>query len=91
MHLGLNARGGGGPTGGGNPIFRCADCGVSSSAFGPECICWCGYSHRGQNLTAYRCVAFTELKDKPELKQKLLACGYDPDRKTSEVGIIVDE
>lgn len=31
-----------GPTGGGNPVYRCASCGSGSAASGPGVICWCG-------------------------------------------------
>jgi len=51
-----------GITGGGNPVFRCADCGASASGMGPDVLCWCGFSHRGQHhMTAYLCKPFSIL------------------------------
>ena len=81
---------GGGPTPGGNPIFRCADCGNTTSGFGPQALCWCGFSHRGQNATAYKCLPFSALKQEPRLLPMFLSCGCDPNRKTSEVGIVLE-
>ena len=80
---------GGGPTGGGNPIFKCADCGASGSGMGPEHLCWCGFSHRLQNATAYRCLPFSILKDKPELLNAFRSCGTEPGR--TEVGLVLED
>lgn len=81
-----------GPTPGGNPVYRCADCGTSTSSMGPDALCWCGFNHRGQHITAYRCVPFTALKTDPERAAKLLrafrACGCEPGR--AEVGIMLE-
>lgn len=79
---------GGGITGGGNPIFKCADCGRSNSAMGPEVLCWCGFSHRGNRDNAYTCQPFSVLKERPELLSAFRACGCDPDR--GEVGIMLE-
>lgn len=80
---------GGGPTGGGNPIFKCADCGIEMSDMGPGCLCWCGFSHRGQReLNPYLCQPFYILDTKPELKTAFLNCGCDPDK--GEVGILLE-
>lgn len=74
---------------GGNPLFKCADCGAGTSAMGPEALCWCGFSHRGQHhLTAYRCLPFSILDTRPELKTAFAACGCDPNR--GEVGIVLE-
>jgi hypothetical protein len=65
-----------GPTGGGNPIWRCADCGIALADMGPECICWCGFSHKGQADTPYRCVR-VDLGDKePAIDLALGRSGY---------------
>ena len=80
---------GNGITGGGNPIFRCADCGVSTSAMGPQALCWCGFEHRRQNQTAYRCVPYSILEDRPELLRAFRACGCDPE-KGGDVGIMLE-
>jgi hypothetical protein len=79
---------GAGMTPGGNPIFRCADCGASNYAMGPEVLCWCGFNHRQQNITAYACLPYSVLKDEPELLDAFLACGCDPKR-GGDVGIVM--
>lgn len=76
--------------GGGNPIWKCADCGKSAAAMGPEVLCWCGYSHKhNHNATAYVCQPFTVLETKPELLAAFQACGCDPKR-GGEVGIMLE-
>lgn len=82
---------GGGATGGGNPIFMCADCEASSSAMSPDCICWCGYAHRGQphRVTAFRCVAFSATADWPELREQMALCGSVDDTR-AKVGIVTE-
>ncbi len=80
---------GAGMTPGGNPVFKCADCGKMTSGMGPEVLCWCGFSHRQNRTTAYRCLPFSILKERPELEQKFRACGCDPTR--GEVGIVLEE
>jgi len=88
---------GGGITGGGNPIFKCADCGKSTAAMTAGALCWCGFSHRNNHpSTAYVCVPFSIL-DQPEkddvekrrLRNAFLSCGCDPAR--GEVGIMLAE
>lgn len=80
---------GGGATGGGNPIFRCADCKQITSSMGPDSLCWCGFHHKhNHTMQAYRCLPFTILEERPELKRAFLACGCDPTR--GEVGVILE-
>lgn len=80
---------GAGITPGGNPVFKCADCGRATSGMNPGMLCWCGFSHRGNhNSTAYVCQPFSVLKDRPELEQAFRACGCDPSR--GEVGIMLE-
>lgn len=79
---------GNGMTPGGNPVYKCADCGKSTAAMGPEVLCWCGFTHRGQGLTGYRCLPFTVLKDRPGLIHAFRACGCEPGR--TEVGIVLE-
>ena len=80
---------GNGATAGGNPRFKCADCGASAASMDPKALCWCGFSHRGNhNSTAYACVPFSILKDRPELAAAFGACGCDPKR--GEVGIMLE-
>lgn len=77
-----------GMTPGGNPVYLCADCGKSTSGMGPDVLCWCGFSHRGQHATAYRCLPFTAVAERPELERAFKACGFDPSR--GEVGIVLE-
>lgn len=85
----LRSVSGAGPTGGGNPVFKCADCGTSASDFGPNCICWCGFAHRNQNDNPYECLPYSILEHHPELANAFRACGCDPER--GEVGIILSK
>ena len=78
---------GGGVTGGGDPIWKCADCGKSAAAMGPDGLCWCGLAHK-HNATAYICQPFSILDSRPELLAAFLACGCDPKR-GGEVGIML--
>lgn len=81
---------GNGMTPGGNPLYKCADCGKITSAMSPSCLCWCGQSFRNNtHLSEYMCVAFSEIEKHPELKQAFLSCGWDPKR--GEVGVIIKE
>ena len=79
---------GNGITGGGNPVWKCADCGKEAADIGPHCLCWCGLKHKHNNHTAYICLPFSILESKPELKEAFLMCGCDPTR--GEVGVIVE-
>lgn len=79
---------GAGMTPGGNPIWRCADCGASKSSTGPNAVCWCGHQRRGQNAMAYVCQPFSVLEQNPDLLAAFLACGCDPKR--GEVGIMLE-
>lgn len=47
---------GNGPTGGGNPLYRCSLCGRSAAAIGPEALCWC-------DRILYRCSSTIELRE----------------------------
>lgn len=84
----LQSASGAGMTPGGNPIYRCADCGKKSSAMLPDVICWCGLKHRGQEEAPYRCLPFSVLKDRPYLREAFASCGCDPER--GEVGIVTE-
>ena len=79
---------GNGMTPGGNPIYRCANCSASTWAMGPEKLCWCGQTHRSQNIKGYICVPFSILEKRPELLKHFLACGCDPKR-SGDVGIML--
>lgn len=78
-----------GPTGGGNPIWRCADCGVACASIGPASICWCGFTHRGQDQSVYCCCPFSVLEQHPEMLKEFRSCGCDPGR--TEIGIVTQE
>lgn len=75
---------GGGPSGGGNPLYRCADCGIAACGMGPQVICWCGFKHRLQADKPYRCVAFA---GNEELHTEMAKCGCVPGK--HEIGIIL--
>ena len=82
---------GGGPTGGGNPIWRCADCGKSEASMSPDGLCWCGFSHRqNSGLSPYVCVPFSILEEKPQLLEAFRSCGCDP-ANGGEVGIMLEK
>lgn len=72
---------------GGNPLFKCADCGKAATGLGPDVICWCGMHHRNNHLKPYRCLPFSILKERPEAEKAFRACGCDPSR--GEVGIVL--
>lgn len=85
----LKSATGAGMTPGGNPIWKCADCGASKSSTGPDGVCWCGFSHRNNHSsTAYVCQPFSVLEQHPDLLAAFLACGCDPKR--GEVGIMLE-
>ncbi len=86
----LRSVSGAGPSPGGNPIFRCADCGVADWGTSPKRICWCGMSHRGQYETPYLCLPYSILEERPELKELFRASGCDPDR-PGEVGVVAEK
>jgi hypothetical protein len=73
---------------GGNPLYRCADCGKSCYSMMPDPICWCGLKFKNSNHQSYVCVPFSILKEQPELKDKFYSCGCDPDG-PSEVGVLL--
>ncbi len=61
-----------GPTGGGNPLFRCADCGRGGAAMGADALCWCGFHFKGSAETPYRCALKSE---HPEWESEFRASG----------------
>jgi hypothetical protein len=76
--------------GGNEMTWELTDCGASSSGVHPHVICWCGFTHRNNAMTMpYRCLPFSILKTKPELRDAFLACGFDPQR-PGEVGIVLE-
>jgi len=78
---------GNGITPGGNSVYRCADCGATSTKMGGRDLCWCDKRHKNQSIAAYRCLSFSVIKDRPEMKDAFLRCGCDPER--GEVGIVL--
>lgn len=71
-------------TGGGNPLFRCADCGKAASGMFPKAICYCGFHFSNQPEGAYRCVPFA---DNEHLREELAITGYSRFG-TSEIGVV---
>jgi hypothetical protein len=43
---------------------------------------------KGQHISAYQCVPFSIIATNSKMRDAFLACGCDPERKTSEVGIV---
>lgn len=85
----LKCKTGTGLTTGGNPIYKCADCGQEKASSSASALCWCGFGHRNNtHNTAYRCAAFSILKERPELEDGFRECGCDPAR--GEVGIMLE-
>lgn len=82
---------GAGVTPGGNPIYKCASCGISTSSTSPSAVCWCGFSHWSNSSGAYKCLPFKVITDYPDLAFRLteafLACGCNPTR--GEVGVML--
>ena len=78
---------GNGMTPGGNPIFKCADCGTAKSAMNPDVLCWCGMKHKNQHDPAYICLSFSKIEEFPKLRHEFLKCGCDPGQ--GEVGIVL--
>ena len=77
-----------GPSPGGNPLFKCADCGITAYGMTASELCWCGMHHRNNSLNPYICLPFSILHEKPDLKNAFLSSGCDPDR--GEVGVILE-
>jgi hypothetical protein len=80
----LQQESGGRPSGGGNPLYRCADCGVGACGMGPSVICWCGFRHRGQTEQAYMCLPF---KGNESLLPAMARCGCVPGK--HEIGVVL--
>jgi hypothetical protein len=83
-----------GPTGGGNPLWRCADCGIGSADTGPSCLCFCGFRHKGQDVPVYMCVRVDRAKYDSAMKLALMRNGYDvegPRRLKSEIAVIGED
>lgn len=89
----LRAVSGVGATGGGNPLYRCADCGAGATGMGPSVLCWCGFNFKRNDIDTnpYCCRKLTDAKDDPVLRQCFLACGFDPERPKSEIGVYMPE
>lgn len=66
-----------GPTGGGNPVFFCADCERVCCGMEPNAICWCGFAQRGQIKGDWFCAHLDEVKAKPWLRDAFGHCGVD--------------
>jgi hypothetical protein len=73
----------------GGSLYKCSDCGKEKEGMSPGALCWCGQKHKNNNITAYRCLPFSILKDRPYLKDEFLQCGCDPTR--GEVGIVLEK
>jgi hypothetical protein len=79
---------------GGNPLYKCSDCG--KTVFGMDCsnLCWCGQAFKNQFDNAYTCLSFKAIETHPypdQLRNAFLSCGCDPSGKRTEVGILLKE
>ena len=70
----LQATAGAGPSGGGNPLFCCADCGISTSSMTPASLCWCGLKTGGE--TRHICVHVNAARADPVLREAAQFEGY---------------
>jgi len=77
-----------GPTGGGNPVYQCADCGARISAMGPEPLCWCGAEMRGGASMNLMCVLIADARHDPLMMEALSHCGCGGPGYQYEVGVI---
>lgn len=77
-----------GPTGGGKPVWRCADCGARNSALTPAILCWCGAEWRNGDSMNMQCVAIADAHDDPLLVEALAQCGCGSAGYKYEVGVI---
>lgn len=76
-------------TGGGNPLYQCADCEQGGAGTGPSVICWCGYNQRGNwGDYPYTCVHMDEAKKSRALYYALTANGFNPDSQKTRVGCV---
>lgn len=80
-----------GPSGGGNPLYKCSQCGKGGCAMSQTPYCWCGFEMRGHKGLAgsYRCLPLSIAKEEPMYRNLFLACGCNPDSKEAEVGIVL--
>lgn len=75
---------------GGNPIFRCADCGIEGSSPDSKSICWCGNFLKGQERKqTYKCLPLTLADTIPGLSQLFAANGFNVKKKITEIGIVL--
>lgn len=80
----LQAVSGVGPTGGGNPLYQCSECGKAGAAMEPDHLCWCGWHYKGSTENPYMCAA---KKDHPEWQRAFEACGCWGTR--AEIGVVL--
>jgi hypothetical protein len=81
----LQAVSGVGLTGGGNPLYQCADCGSAGAEMFPNHLCWCGWHYKGSTENPYRCAS---KKDHPEWEQAFRNCGTWDSK--CEIGIVAE-
>lgn len=78
-----------GATGGGNPVFECADCDRACCGMDSSAICWCGFSQRGQYQTGdWFCISLEEQIKKPWVSDALAHCGVDPQSRKVKVAMV---
>lgn len=77
-----------GPSPGGNPLWRCFNCGEAQTGIEPHCICWCGLKFRGEVVSKYECVPTSLIQMDPRLRDLLSQCGVT-EKSGQEVGVVL--
>lgn len=75
-------------TGGGNPIWRCSNCGAKTASMNAYPLCWCGAHWRGGESMNFSCIVIADAQDNPALREALAQCGCGGESYTHEIGII---
>jgi hypothetical protein len=80
-----------GPSGGGNPYFRCADCGKGGCHMGTDHLCWCGFGYKGAQPGRLRCVSIARAREDPALYRALSANGFWLETCNVEIGVFSED
>ena len=87
---------GNGMSPGGNPMYKCADCGKCRWALVCD-ICWCRLEFKNQVDCGYQCVEFKKIEDYPGLLNAFRSCGCEPpppwgtNARAGDIGILTKE
>ena len=68
----------GGATGGGGPLWMCADCERAGAAMSPDHLCGCGMYFKNSEPGKWMCLRFPDFRsDQAWLVDVFAHCGYD--------------